>query len=694
MINLHAVRQPVCGRFSQLYEGALLVVTTPSAPGGVTVGDTAGPTPVRRDPRRLVGALAAAWLLPVLLHSVGLDVLLLPALLLFVASLLRTGGVLLDRLVAAGVVLTGAVLSFGLLFSLWPWGLAPVPTGGVLLSAVALAGWTAGREPRLPLRARWADLLVLGVGGLVWHYLSHPLIGKSAADRLGYFATAEDRFGHFSYFDGIRHVGGYAFLHQEAARTYMMTPAEAVYPQGSHFLLAWIDALVRGTTDPGSAVGAMNRYLFYVLACYTLLCTLLVWGARYLGGPRLRGWRTAAVCGSVAALVLASNDVDLIGHGFDSMIVGLMFLAAVLPLLIRASMGRGDFLVIAVTGLVMVTYAYNLYGVFVGFAVLGALLVHRRRLGGRWSYGLLVLGLGLAGLPSAVSVLSKLDVASTANLAGPMVGADRVLLIGAGLLALLAALAPSNRRTAVGRSLQVVLLGSGLAIGGFGWWQLHTIGYYSYYFEKMAAAGIVVALLGLGALGSVIRTGTTVPRSSPRPARWRAFGADAALSGLALAAALSLFAGVQWGVLTAWNKPAAWYSNPLVAWGKGDARTDIAPMAEMLAGRDLARAGDGPVIALYSNDGYQNLRSTFVAELMEHRGAEMLVLYGTLNVKLGADPVPEAQYQESMDKLRAMVSQLGAEPTLLVADKNVADRVRADLSAHQLPATVLHASLG
>ncbi|MFF2816197.1 hypothetical protein ACFVT9_11810 [Kitasatospora cineracea] len=671
------------------------MANTLSAPcGAVGDGAAAGPRSVRRDPRRLALALAAAWLLPVLLHLVRSDVLLLPVLLLFIASLLRTGGVLLDRLVAAGVVLTGAVLSLGLLFSLWPWGLAPVPTGGVLLSAAALAGWTARREPRLPLRARWADLLVLGVGGLVWHYLSHPLAGKASVARLGYFATAEDRFGHFSYFDGIRHVGGYAFLHQEAARTYMMTPAEGVYPQGSHFLLAWIDALVRGTADPDGAVGAMNRYLFYVLAGYTLLCTLLVWGARHIGGPRLRGWRTAAVCGSVAALVLASNDVELIVHGFDSMIIGLMFLAAVLPLLVRAAAGRGDFLVIAVTGLVMVTYTYNLYGAFVGVAVLGALLVHRRRLGGWWSYGLLALGLALAGLPSAVSVLSKLDVASTANLAGPMVGADRVLLIGAGLLALLAAVVPANRRTAAGRSLQVVLLGSGLAVGGFGWWQLHTIGYYSYYFEKTAAAGIVVALIGLGALGSVIRTGAPVPRSSPRPVRLRALGADAALSGLALAAALSLFAGVQWGVLTAWNKPAAWYSNPLVAWSKGGARTDIAPMAETLVDRDLARAGDGPVIALYSDDGYQNLRSTFVAELLEHRGGEMVVLYGILDVKLGAAPVPEAQYQESMDKLRTTVSRLGAAPTLLVADENVADRVRADLSAHHLPATVLHASLG
>lgn len=60
----------------------------------------------------------------------------------------------------------------------------------------------------------------------------------------------------------------------------------------------------------------------------------------------------------------------------------------------------------------------------------------------------------------------------------------------------------------------------------------------------------------------------------------------------------------------------------------------------------------------------------------------------------GLAPVPEAQYRESTDQLRTTVSRPGAAPTLLVADKNVADRVRADLSAHRLSATVLDPSLG
>ncbi len=171
-------------------------------------------------------------------------------------------------------------MALGLLFSVWPWGLAPVPGAGLLLTLVSLSGWLARRRPELPLRLRGSDALVLGTVAVVWHYVHRPVAGKSAADRLAYFVTSEDRLGHFSYFDGIHHVGGYAFLHQEAARTYMMTPAEAVYPQGSHFLLAWTDVLVRSSTDAGSALGMTHRYLLYVLAAYALFCGALVWACR------------------------------------------------------------------------------------------------------------------------------------------------------------------------------------------------------------------------------------------------------------------------------------------------------------------------------------------------------------------------------------------------------------------------------
>ncbi|MEU2394688.1 hypothetical protein [Streptomyces sp. NPDC007369] len=638
----------------------------------------------------LAAAVAASWALPLLLHALGLDVVLVPVLLLATAGLIRVGGVLLDRLVAAALVLCGAVMALGLAFSLWPWGLAPVPGGGVLLTLLSVAGWLARRRPRLPLRLRGSDALVAGTVALVWHYMHHPVAGKSSPERLAYFATAEDRLGHFSYFDGIRHVGGYAFLHQEAARTYMMTPAEAVYPQGSHFLLAWLDALVTSSAGGGSALDATHRYLLYVIGAHALLCGALVWAARWIGGPRLRGWRAAAVCATVAAVAVSGPLPQLVEWGFDSEIFGLLFLAVALALLVRPAMGRAEFALAAVAGLVAVAFVYNLYGALVGIALLAALVVHRQRFAPRRRLllGVLAAGTLVAGLPSAASVLTKLDVAKTSNLVGPMVIPDRPVFIGCGLLALVAASLPVNRRTGTGRLVLSLVLGTTAVVGGFGAWQKLTIGQYSYYFEKLTAAALVVALISVGLIGTML---PPAPETSPSKPRRQA--GLLLRSGLAAAAALALFGSVQWGVPSGWGHPSAWYGTPMLKWARGEGKNDIAPAADALTGRDLAGV-DPPVIALYANDSYLNLRATFLAQALTHRVGAMVGLYDVFHVKIGGPgPVDEQQYQTSLARLKTAVASCPAPPTVLVGDRGTADRLRQDLAGTAV-AAVVYAPLG
>ncbi|OKI24174.1 hypothetical protein A6A07_04535 [Streptomyces sp. CB03911] len=656
----------------------------------------------------LAAAVAVSWVLPVVLNAVSLDVVLIPVLVLAVASLLRVGGGLLDRLVVASFVVCGSVMAFGLLFSVWPWGLSPVPMMGFMLTVVSLVGWLTGRRPHIPLKLRGSDVLVLGTAAVVWKYVHHPLAGKSAADRIAYFATAEDRMGHFSYFDGIHHVGGYAFLHQEAARTYMMTPAEAVYPQGTHFLLAWIDILVKSSTDGGAALGMMNRYLLYVMAAYALFCAALVWAARWVGGPRLRGWRTAAVCATVLSIMLSGSMANLVEKGFDSETVGLLFLTVALALLLRPAMGRAEFALVGVAALVAVTFVYNLYGVLVGIALAAVLVVHRRRFAARRGLllGALATGALVAALPTAFSVLTKLDVAKTSNLAGPMVIPDRPVLIGCTLLVLLAAALPVNRRTATGQSVLVLVLGTGLVLGVFGFWQLHTIGYLSYYFEKLAAGGLVIALISLGTVGLMLQ-----PAERTKGPLLRRRAERLGLSAVATAAALSMFAGVQWGVPSGWSKPSAWYDSPMVKWAKGEAVSDMGPATNLLTKRDL-KGVTTPVIALYSNDSYHNLKSTFIAQLLTHQGGNMVGLYEIFYVKIGGPEVPpkdkekpaekekseaekaadrEKEYQSSLGHLKTAIASCPARPTVLVGDAKVAERLKQDLAAAGVPATVVHA---
>ncbi|MFF1950105.1 hypothetical protein [Kitasatospora herbaricolor] len=661
-------------------------------------------------PRRwlvLAAALAFSWLVPLGLNLVRLDVVLIPVLVLAIASLIRVGGGLLDRLVVAAFILCGAVMALGLLLSLWPWGLQPVPGVGLFLSVISLSGWLARRRPSLPWRVRGSDLLVLGTAAVVWHYVHHPLVGKSAADRIAYFATAEDRMGHFSYFDGIHHVGGYAFLHQEAARTYMMTPAEAVYPQGTHFLLAWIDVLVKSSTDGGAALGMMNRYLLYVMAAYALFCAALVWAARWVGGPRLRGWRAAAVCATVLSVMLSGSMAFLVEKGFDSETVGLLFLTVALALLLRPAMGRVEFAVVAVAALVSVTFVYNLYGILVGIALLAALVVHRRRFAvrRRLLIGVLAGGVVVAGLPTVFSVLTKLDVAKTSNLAGPMVIPDRPVLIGCTLLGLVAAALPVNRRTATGRTVLAVLLGATLVMAVFGFWQKHTIGYLSYYFEKLAAGGLVISLISLGMVGLMLQP---AERTRTSPIRRRA--GSLALSAVVTAAALSMFAGVQWGVPSGWSKPSAWYDSPMVKWSKGEAKSDMGPAVNLLTERDL-KGVSTPVIALYNNDSYHSLKATFLAQLLTHQGGDMLGLYEVYYVKVGGPAVPdkaetekdkgkteaekaadrENEYQSSLEHLKRAIASCPYPPTILVGDAKVAERLKQDLGSANVAATVVYA---
>ncbi|MFB7464584.1 hypothetical protein ACFCZ1_13980 [Streptomyces sp. NPDC056224] len=671
------------------------MATSPAAPTAEPVGirptpGAPGPAAPRRSWSVLAAVLAASWAVPLLLDALALDVLLLPVLVLTTASLIRVGGGLLDRLVVASFLLCGAVMAAGLLFSVWPWGLAPVPGAGLLLTVAAVSGWLARRRPRLPLRLRGSDALVAGTVAVVWHYVHHPVAGKPAADRLAYFVTSEDRMGHFSYFAGIRQVGGYAFLHQDAARTYMMTPSEAVYPQGSHFLLAWVDALVTSSAGAGSALAMTNRYFLYVLAAYALFCGALVWAARWIGGPRLRGWRAAAVCATAAAVIVSGSMAELIERGFDSETIGLLFLAVALAVLVRPATGRAEFVLVAAAGLIAVTYVYNLYGVLVGLALAAVLFVHRRRFTGRWIpvLGALAAATLVAGLPSVFSVLTKLDVAKTSNLAGPMVIPDRPVFIGLGLLALVAATLPVNRRTGTGRMVLAVVLGAAAVIGVFGAWQKHTIGYYSYYFEKLAAAGLVIALLSLGLIGLMLppdgrATGPALRRRADLLLR----------SCLAAAAALALFGNVQWGVPSGWSHPSAWYGSPMLKWARGEAKGDMGPAAAVLTERDLPGV-TSPVIALYSNDSYYNLKSTFLAQILTHQAGNMVGLYEVFHVKLGGPAaVEENEYRTSLGRLKTAIASCPAAPTVLVGDRKTADRLREDLAAAGSAAVVVHAPL-
>ncbi|WP_030263549.1 hypothetical protein [Streptomyces sp. NRRL B-24484] len=661
------------------------------------------------QPRRSIrwglpaGLLAASWLLPVLLHAVRLDVVLLPVIVLAIASVLRVGGGLLDRLVVAGLLFAGSLMTLGLVASFSPWGLHPVPAAGVLLTAVSLATVLGRRRPSLPLRGRPTDLVILGAGAVMWHYVHRPVAGKSAFERLSEILTAEDRIAHFSIFDTLHRVGGYAFINQSQARPSLSPPTEVAYPQGSHFLWTWIDVFRRSSVELGSPAEAYSRYFTYILLSYVLLCMALVWAARWVGGPRLRGWRAAAVCGSVAAFLVTSTLAWLIPAGFDSEIIGLLFLVLIAALVIRPAMGTAEYALVSVAGLVTVAYCYNPYAGFVGLFLIAGAIVHRRRQrkSRRFLYAVQILGGAIAVIPSAVTVLSHFDVGNQAMAGGAKIPLDRSTIIGLGALVVVAALYARNRRVGAVQMVLAVVLGSGLVIGLFGAWQKLTIGAPSYYFEKMVTAGLCLALISVGSIALLFRP------VAGRSARRFGLGSEALMSVTAVVAALSLFGGVQWGAPAAEGQTSGFQKSDLLNWAKGKMSGTIGPGPAVFAERDIHRV-QAPVITLYSNNAYANWRTSFFAESLLHDSHVMPAYANLLKVQIGGslraehpeEDTPakaaerEQSYRDSLENLKKVVADCPSTPTILVGDEAASTRLRRDLAAADVRATVLYAPLG
>src|SRR6185369_1556559 len=70
--------------------------------------------------RRFLIWLAAGWGFAIVAHLVHVDWLLLVAILVLTAALIRGGHSLLDRLMVALLLLLGAGITAGLLFTVWP----------------------------------------------------------------------------------------------------------------------------------------------------------------------------------------------------------------------------------------------------------------------------------------------------------------------------------------------------------------------------------------------------------------------------------------------------------------------------------------------------------------------------------------------------------------------------------------------
>lgn len=578
---------------------------------------------MRRRITWLLAMLGAAWLAPAALHQFRLGGLTLVTLLLALASILRSGSNVVDRLMLAGGLLAGGVLAAGLIFSLWPWRLDPVPVGGSLLSAIVIIGWATRRKPCLPRRFLCSDVLVLGSGLFAFLAAYAPVAHASASGRFSFSAQSHDQLVQFAIFDTIHRIGAYAFLHQAGIHGSIPSSAALSYPTGSHFLLVLIDIFSRSTTSPGSPVAEFNRYFIYMLAGFGFLVSAVVWAARWIAGPRAAGWRRALICSITAGLIIGSPLAYAIPGGFYSEIFGLAFLSMTVAVTVRPPDLPHEHILVAGALLIATAYAYSLFAVPLVLGLGLTLYLHRTSLRPCWrSYAITLAAAVIAFFPSILAVASGFDVKTQVLAQGGSFVEINVLAAAVLALICLIPLASSAwRRSAEFQSTAVYVYVTMLAtLGVTDYETLHTGSHY--YLEKLVTADYVVYLAGMGAgvvflLGvrrrrdkGVSLDGTSVdaPESRTGVSKPR----EMALALVIVALSLALTSGLQWRA-TQGKIPVSW-SSPLGHWSSGALTEAACPTVDALMKTD--RLSNNAPSVVVCGDSWKSFLNTFIVAVI------------------------------------------------------------------------------
>ncbi|WP_405432971.1 hypothetical protein [Micromonospora sp. NBC_00617] len=437
---------------------------TVTVPPARAAADPGTPPPTRPD-RRLLIALAAAWLVPAAAYPLHLAWLLPPLVLLATASLLRGGRTLLDRLLLGALLLVGATTVAGLLFTVWPWGLHPVAVSGAALTTLTLIAAVTDRRPTLP-RPDWTDLLPIVATAAAVGYLALPwLRAGTLAGRLSLLALGEDNFRHVALVDAIGRLGGYVFLDPTGSRDEIVSLLVR-YPQGWHLTTALLDAHLRSATGTSSGVSSLTHYGWWCFATFGLLVLTLFWAAQRLPGP-LHPLHRGVLTIVVGALVLGSQMPRLLIAGYPSEVLGLALAVALAVLVVRPLAGNREQTVLLAALLIGIGFTYYLFLPPAGLLVLGWLIAHRRELS-QIRRTLLTVGLVtalLAPLPLLFGVLGDSQTEALDAKAGPEVAEAWRTLLGLTPIVLIALVIQARRADrAWRRHLAAVLVAVGFAL--------------------------------------------------------------------------------------------------------------------------------------------------------------------------------------------------------------------------------------
>ncbi|MET8551969.1 hypothetical protein [Micromonospora zamorensis] len=488
----------------------------PGVPEG-TDSRVVAPPPARPRPGAgvLLAILLACWLVPLAAYAVHAAWLLPPLILLGTASLLRSGRSLLDRLVLALALLAGLTCAAGLLFTVWPWGLHPVPVTGLTLTVLALAAVLSRRAPRLP-RPRWSDVVSLAAAAFAAVYLATPYLRADGfGQRLNLAMIGEDNARHPALFDVIGRVGGYLFVDPDAAREQIFSGL-IHYPQGWHFITALLD----GFQNPGNAPtgpALMDHYIVWCLATFAMLALVLIWAAHHVAGP-LHPLRRLVLVLTVTALILGTELPRLLIAGYPSETLGLSLAAVLIALVVRPLHRLREQLLLVGALLIGIGFSYYLFLLPTGAMVICWLIADRRRLRTRPGT-VATIGVLTAALAPLIAVIGVL-VAGQSEALGAPGGAPPVetytTLLGLGGLVVATVLVRTNLSETTWRRYLVVLTVALLFSASMAAVNLINGTQPAYYFGKTAHLLILVFIAGTAALARLLPVPAQSTASEPR----------------------------------------------------------------------------------------------------------------------------------------------------------------------------------
>jgi hypothetical protein len=660
-------------------------------------GDGPGTAPGRPGrpfpPLVYAGLLAASWLVPVLTHLAGADILLLLLLVIGAGSLLRAGDTLLDRLMITVALLIGLAMPAGVLFTVWPWGMDPVPVAGGAFTVLVAVAWFTRRRPALPRRLQGTDLALLaGAAASCWVVWT-PTRGKSTDLALIFTSAREDRFNHYSLFDTIHRLGGFTWFQQAHAQVSTSPPMD-LYPPGMHYLYALLDTFVRSDTNPGPGLDTYHRYNVYTILGYGFLTLCVAWGARWVAGPWVLGWRRTGLVVLVATMLTIGQMTTLFWQGFDAEVFGLAVMALAIALIVRPPRNPREQVLIAAALVIGASFAYVIYVIVVAIAVVLAAWHYRRRLLAiRWfTLGTLVVAAPFAALPVLMPRIKGYNENKQLLAWGGIIPFNRFLAVGLALVVISSLATRTGRRLPQWWIMAELHVLMAVVLLAFGYYQHEKLGYLSYYWEKLLHAAFVVTLVGIGALALFLNP---APNTGKVRTDWRA----QALPSLGIgAAALVLAGGLPLGSPT-WSN---WHLGPNTQWGqiwmKGDIRSPYATAAAVLHRRGYLGDGTATVV-IAGNVGHDNRHLSILEGVLNRdhgRYREQINRMEWIN-GLGAvtlDPKtgqPSLAVKEAINTVEYDVIMDSPGPLrLAVADPTVADTLEKFVITHDLryPVTV------